>query len=584
MTEQEVVDRAMESYRLAHMIMEGKFGPAVAEAIPHLQTCADCWGQALRSKQRADALVELGKLHQRLENHAAAAPVYAEAQTIYFTLGERQLMAYVGVLAGLALKAQGRFAEALKVTSESLAIEKDGGDMAHVSRTLLILAGLHMDLKDFNQALDCFAEAQPILERFGKSAELSQAYELKAVSLHELGRFGEAGLQFEMAITAKRDLGNLRGSAKVMTRFADLERSRGRFDEALVLHQRALDVHRLRNDFAMIAQSLGNIGTILADRGQIQEAHDHFLQCAQLLKEASERPAEAQALTNLHLMQIKLGQDEAALTSLARARELCRGGGNHQIRERVLTSILELLRKHDRIDAQIDILGEMTEVRESLGDKRGMSAILDEIAVLYHGQKQLDKVRAILERRADLMEELGDQDGMMRTLDDLTGVAVEQEAWGVAADHSERALAICRARSVPAVDLAARCYNLGLIHGKNGDFTSALESYRQTAECWKEENNTEQLARCMRQMGACELQIPGKSDAALQHYRSALEYYESKADKRGIALALVGMGNAQINLSDPLAAKASFDRAAALKEELGDQRGTTMIRKASSVL
>jgi tetratricopeptide (TPR) repeat protein len=584
MSEQDTVDRAMEEYRLAHMIMEGKFGPAVAEAIPHLRNCADCWGQALRSKQRADALVELGKLHQRLDDHSAAAPIYAEAQTIYFTLGERQLMAYVGVLAGLALKAQNRFDDALRVVEESLAVEKDGGDMTHVSRTLLILAGLHMDLKQFDRALERFAESQPILERFGKSAELSQAFELKAVCLHELERFGESGLQFELAIAAKRDLGNLKGSSKVITRFADLERSRGRFDQALALHKRALDVHRLRNDQAMIAQSLGNIGTILADRGEIEAAHDHFQQCAQLLQAASERPGEAQALTNLHLMQLKLGKNDAALVSLARARELCRSGGYRQLRERVLHSILEILRKQNQVEQEIEVLHELAEVRQQAGDVRGLSSVLDELAVLHHGLKQYDQVRSILQRRAELMEELNDQEGLLRALDDLTGIAVEQEAWSQAADHSERALAICRARGTPAVDLAGRAYNLGLIHGKSNDFKSALECYRQAADGWAEAHNPEQAARCQRQMGACELQLPGLSAAALSHYQSALAYYEAQNDKRGIALALVGIGNAQINLGDPTAAKLAFDRAAALKEELGDQRGTTMIRKASSVL
>jgi tetratricopeptide (TPR) repeat protein len=153
MTEQAIVDQAMESYRLAHMIMEGKFGPAVAEAIPHLKTCIDCWDKALRSKQKADALLELGKLHQRLDDHGAAAQAYEQAQDIYRELGQKQLMAYAGVCAGLALRAQRHYDEAIAVVERALAINKDGGDLTHVARTLLILAGIHMDKEQHADAL-----------------------------------------------------------------------------------------------------------------------------------------------------------------------------------------------------------------------------------------------------------------------------------------------------------------------------------------------------------------------------------------------------------------------------------------------
>ena len=60
---QDLVDRAMSELHLAHVIVTGKVGPAVAEAIPHLLTAVQCWGDALRSQSQADALVDLGKLY-----------------------------------------------------------------------------------------------------------------------------------------------------------------------------------------------------------------------------------------------------------------------------------------------------------------------------------------------------------------------------------------------------------------------------------------------------------------------------------------------------------------------------------------
>jgi tetratricopeptide (TPR) repeat protein len=584
MSEQAIVDQAMESYRLAHMIIEGKFGPAVAEAIPHFKACADAWGKALRSKQRADVLLELGKLHQRLDDHRAATLSYEEAQEIYKTLGEKQLMAYAGVLAGLALKAQRRYDEAIDEVERALAVNKDGGDLTHVARTLLILAGIHMDKEQHADALARFQEAMPILVRFNKSLEISQAHELMAVCLHALGQHERAAEGFEKAIAAKQELGNLKGAAKVMSRFAELERGRGATEVALKLQGRALSIHQLRNDQALIAQTLGNIGAIHADRKEWQVAFDRFSECAKLCKAASERQAEVQALANMHLMQINLGQEDAALRSLGEALALCSSLENRALHERLLNAAVELHRRRRDSDGELDAVSAIASLREKVADQRGLAQVLDELAGLHHARKDLDKTRACLARRSELLEELDDQDGLLRALDDLAGLAVERQAWNDAADHFERGLAICRSRGIPAADLAARSYNLGLIHGQRGDHQLALDAYRSALESYSEIGNHEQAARCLRQMGACELHLPGKSPEALAHYQQALTFYEGRGDKRGIAVALVGVGNAQANLGDNAAAKAAFDRAAALKEEMGDQKGTTMIRKATSAL
>jgi tetratricopeptide (TPR) repeat protein len=584
MSDQAIVDRAMECYRLAHMIMEGKFGPAVAAAIPHLKECADCWEKALRSKQRADVLVELGKLHQRLDDHATAAASYDQAIALYRALGEKQQMAYAGVLAGLALKAQRRFDEAIAAIEGALALNKDGGDLTHVARTLLILAGAHMDLQQWRQALERFEEAMPILVRFNKSVEIAEARELMGVCRHALSQFDTATGEFEKAIAGKQELGNLKGAAKVMSRHAELERARGSHQAALALHQRALAIHQLRNDQAMIAQTYGNMGAAHAAAGDWQKAFERFAECAKLAGEASERQAQALALLNQHIAELHLERESGAQATLERAIALCQGLDNRQLHERALRALLDLARRRRDADLEARALEEMRAFFDRAGDRAGVARVLDDLASLHHARKDVAKARSCLERRAEVLEELGDQEGLLRALDDLAGLAVEREVWTEAADHFERALAICRARGIPAADLAARSYNLGLIHARRGDPNVALECYRQARESYAEAGNLEQAARCLRQMGSCELLIGGRSADALGHYQEAVAFYESKNDKRGLAIALVGVGNAAANIGDTAVAKAAFDRAAGLKEEMGDQKGTTMIRKATSAL
>ncbi len=584
MTEQASVDQAMESYRLAHMIIEGKFGSAVAGAIPHLRTAADCWGKALQSKPKADCLLELGKLYQRLDDYPAAMPVYEEAIVIYRDLGEKQLVAYAGVLAGLALKAQRKFDAAFAYIERALAINKDGGDLPHVARTLGILAGVLMDMGMNSEALARHEEARPILIRFNKSLEIAQTHESMALCHHRMSQYPQAEEHFEKAIVGKNELGDLKGAAKVMHRYAELERARGEHAHAIALHQRALEIHQLRNDQALIAQTLGNIGTVYADRGSWQEALEQFQRCLPLCQSEYERQAEVQAMSNIALMQLNLGRDDEALQTLTKALGLCDKVDNRALHERVAKMELELQRKRGNADGELSSLTRIAGLREQNGDRAGLALILDDLAVLHHGRKDHEKAKALLTRRADILEDLGDQEGLVRTLDDLAALAVEREQWNEAADHFERGLAILRSRGLPAADLALRTYNLAIIHGKRNDPKLALDAYSQALESFEEAGNADQAARARRQVGACQLLLPGQSGEALVHYQKALAYYEEKADKRGIAISLVGIGNAHANLGDNVAAKQAFERAASLKEQMGDQKGTTMIRKATNAL
>jgi tetratricopeptide (TPR) repeat protein len=584
MSEQAFVDKAMESYRLAHMIIEGKFGSAVAGAIPHLRSAAECWGQALQSKPKADVLVELGKLYQRLDDHATAVPVYEEAIGLYRTLGEKQSVAYAGVLAGLALKAQRKFDAAFAYIERSLAINQDGGDLTHVARTLGILAGVLMDMGMNTESLARHNEAMPILVRFNKSVEIAQTHESMALCHHRLGQHQQAQEHFDTAIAGKKELGDLKGAAKVMHRYAELERARGAHDHALALHKAALEIHQLRNDQALIAQTLGNIGTVHADRGAWQEALEQFQRCLPLCQAEYERQAEVQALSNIALMQLNLGRDADALATITHTLTLCDKLDNRALHERIAKMELELQRKRGDALGELASLTRIAALREQSGDRQGLASVLDDLAVLHHGRKEHDKAKAYLMRRADLLEDLGDQEGLVRALDDLAALAVEREQWNDAADHFERGLAILRSRGLPAADLALRTYNLAIIHGKRLDPKLALEAYNHALESFRETGNGDQIARTLRQIGSCELNLPQRSADALGHYQEALAWYEGKDDKRGIAISLVGIGNAQANMGDNAAAKAAFERAAALKEQMGDQKGTSMIRKATNAL
>ena len=63
-----------------------------------------------------------------------------------------------------------------------------------------------------------------------------------------------------------------------------------------------------------------------------------------------------------------------------------------------------------------------------------------------------------------------------------------------------------------------------------------------------------------------------------------MDLYRERKDERNLASALVGLGNALVQLGKNQEAKSILEEAADLREKLGDTKGTQTIRKATAGL
>lgn len=533
----------MDAYRLAQMLMAGKVGKAVVEAAPHLRRAADCWGRADRSQQRAEVLMELGRLNQRSQEHLQAVDAFEEAVRIFRDLNQRKEAAEAGVAAGLSQKALGRPDLAVAYLERALAIHQDGGDQIDQAMTRMSLAAVHLDQHQPAPAQDHYRQALPILMRHSKRAEVAHLHEMMAVAHQMAGDDAAAVAEFEAAVAMKQQqLGDMRGAAKTMSRLADLHRNRGRLDQALELYRRALDVHRLRNDQALIAQALGNIGTVHSLRGDHRAALDHYRQSLQLSMSAGERAAVAQTLHNLAGVHLELQQEGEALTLLTQALAVCDELGSRVLAERILAVMGELhARAGDPVQSE-----------------------------------------ACQRRRIDVLVQLGDLVGVRAALEELIADCQAREEWETLVDLERRLLSEC-ASALSAPERADHRLRQGTAAARLGDHRGAVDAYEMALDDAEAAGDDERLARVLRQLGASELQVGASADA-LAHYQRALAIHRTRAEAKPTAIALVGVGNAFAQLGRKDEARLALDEAAAIRASLGDEKGTAAIRKATNAL
>lgn len=539
--EQLLIDEAMEAHRLARLLIEGKVGAAVVEAVPHLRRAADSFGQALRSQQRAEVLTELGRLLGRCGDHGEALVALEEAVRIFRELGQKKDAANAGIEAALAHKALGKTELATGYLERAMALLKEGADLIDQAQAEITFGAVLLDLERPQEALEHFRLALPTLNRFSKRAEVAHVHELMAVAQQQAGDVVGAARDFEIAIGMKQEqLGDMRGAAKTMSRYADLRRHAGQHAEALALYQRALSVHKLRNDQALIAQTLGNIGTVHALAGDRPAAIEHYRRCIDLSEQAGERASVAQALYNLAGVQLDADDAPAALGSLEKALAVCEELGSRQLAARILAA--------------------MGPLHEHAGDTV--------------------KAEACRRRRCDVLTQLGATRELREELEALLGEALAKDDHERTAELTRQLLTSCAA-GMAAADVADHRLRQGTALARLGDHPAAVEAL--AAGLPSAESDPERLGRLLRHLGASELQIGASADG-LAHYQRAAELHRARGERKQEAVALVGIGNALAQLGRKAEAKTALEQAAAIRESLGDDKGTAAIRKATNSL
>jgi len=540
---QEHIDQAMEAYRHAHILIEGKVGRAVGEAIPHLRDAADCWGRALRSQSKAEVLMELGSLHLRLGDYDDAAEAFEEALLVFRVVNLRKQAADAGIQAGLARKAEGRPDLAIAYLERSIEILRGEGSLIDVAMAEMTLGSVLLDDRRASDALAHYETALPILERFTKRADIAHAREMMAIAKAQNGDLVGSAADFEAAITAKKEqLGDMRGAAKSLSRYADALRRQERYDEALVRYRQALSIHELRSDRALQAQTLGNIGTVLAAAGRRDEAIAHYRTCLSLSRESGEKAAVAQAHYNLAGILLENSDNAGALAELDQALRLC----------------------------------------DELGSRALAARILAVVADLHAEAGETEKAQAARLRRADVLGQGGDLPAQRKALQELLDEALNSEEWEIAVTLQTRLLSDC-ASLLSDADQADHRLRQGLLLARLGDHQEAVSVLTQALLRAEMLNDVERVDRCLRHLGQTELQIGASADA-LGHFNRAITSYRKNNEDRNLATALVGMGNALVQLNRNPEAKLALEEAAALREKLGDTKGTQTIRKATAGL
>jgi len=330
----------------------------------------------------ADALNDLGNIHDALADDASAERCFAESQEIATSVGYHERV--VGSrfnLANLHLDG-GDYARALGGLEGALAGYRELRDAFGEGRVHLSLGILRARIGDPASARAAFEEAQRLGIATGSRSLLQSALGNLAQLLAEQGSPGRAMALLEESVALLAEMGDLDGLATARETVARLLVDQGHAERALPLLAEALAFHEKSGDPRKQARVLGNLGDAHQRLRDYAKARDCRRRAIGLARRIGARRTEVINLFGLAIAEFGLRNADAGIEAIRLAVErlplLVRGLSEQESigARRTWAPLLETAASAGLVSGDMDILFTLLETQramallEALGARR----------------------------------------------------------------------------------------------------------------------------------------------------------------------------------------------------------------------
>ncbi|HEX3133445.1 MAG TPA: tetratricopeptide repeat protein, partial [Planctomycetota bacterium] len=348
-----IADQAREERRLGLLILENKTGAALDAGVPHFRTCAELWEKAGWPTRRAEVLVDLGRLYAKAGNHADAAKVLVEALKTLELANEQRLALDAATRAGQSFLALNGNDEGVRLLRRALQIAQDLNDHVQTGICLLDLATGLVQRRaegDAKEAIDLCDKALKVFVSFRKGPLRAQTHECKAAAYAILGDYAASAGEYEASVTLSTELARSYDATETLSRWAEMERRRGNFDQSIALHNRCIATHKQTGNKALLAQFLRRLGLVHVKREAYQEAVACYQQSLDLCETVKDHDGISRSLYLLGAAEANAQRGDFALVYLERSLSAAKDSNNFHHQEQALSAIASLHRQLGKND------------------------------------------------------------------------------------------------------------------------------------------------------------------------------------------------------------------------------------------
>ena len=380
-------------------------------ASEHLRTAARYKGSGPAALLAAEA--RHGAYFAGLDEKAATADACAELDNFVVACrraaarGDADLAASTleGAWAGLSLR--GPFRVGIELAS---VVQATPGLGAAAAAKVRWVAGraLQASGKDADAQAQFAASLSQAREVGDRRCECRALIGLAACDSHA-GRMDEARAQFEEALVIAREMKDRTLQSDVHNGLGTIEVFLGRTGEARTHLEKALASTREAGDREREGRILGNLGILYINAGRMDEARSHDEAALTVAREIGNRQLEGNILCNLGQLYQVQGKFAEALEQLEAALPLSRDLGHARLESIVLCNLGMVYDGLARFDEASDHFEAALVIARELGDRHREGQYLSYLGLLHARQGKFDQARQCLDSSEALLRAVSDR-------------------------------------------------------------------------------------------------------------------------------------------------------------------------------
>jgi tetratricopeptide (TPR) repeat protein/transcriptional regulator with XRE-family HTH domain len=268
--------------------------------------------------------------------------------------------------------------------------------------------------------------------------------------LRARGHWDQAAAQYQTALIAAREAGDLPGQAGVLDELGLLQQLTSDYPAATATLAEAIGLFRDLGDLPGQAYALNHLGLVQVDTADYLAAAASHRQALTLARDAGDRLAEAVSLIDLGMVQQLTGDYQAATASYQQALPLARSVGSAFDEADALCQLGGVRRLTGDYPAAIACEHQALDLFHHLGDRLGQAWALDELGLVHQLTGDYPAATACLAEAIELFRDLGDRHGLAKALNSLGELSLRTSAAQEARSHHAEALAIAHELGTPA--------------------------------------------------------------------------------------------------------------------------------------
>ena len=344
---------------------------------------------------------------QRLQLRYAHAADYWRQAAKLLPEGEKQKRAFYLIAAGNDFDRIARYADALLLFEQSLAIYQEIGDQEGEGVARNNIGNIYRVRGDYDTALRYFEQSLVICREIGnKEGEgatlnnLSQIYDVR-------GDYATALTYLEQSLAIQRKIGDRDGEGTTLNNLSQIYDALGDYATALTYLEQSLAIRREIGDKAGEGTTLSNIGAIYHAQSEYATALTYLEQSLAISREIGDKAGEATRLNNIALI-FKARDDYAtALANYEKSLAISREIGNKESEATTLNNLSQIYDMQGNYAKAFMYLTESLAIHLELGNRAMQGTTLHNLGMLYRETGQIDEARRYLQDALTIFEEIG---------------------------------------------------------------------------------------------------------------------------------------------------------------------------------